>query len=60
MRLVIISTILFFAFIVCFETEKFELAYASLGASLLVACLAVYCGNKRAKAKEKETDLEQP
>ncbi|NDY58673.1 hypothetical protein G3N56_18210 [Desulfovibrio sulfodismutans] len=56
MKLVIVSTILFFVFIICFEAERFGLAYVSLGASLLAGCLAVFFGNKKAKVREKETN----
>jgi uncharacterized membrane protein YjjB (DUF3815 family) len=56
MKLIISATILFFVFILLFESEKFELAYASLAASLLAGCVATYLGNKRTKTKEDATN----
>ena len=54
MKILGLSGVLFLAFIFCYEAGRFEWAYITGGASLLLACAAVVLGNRKSGGKQGE------
>jgi hypothetical protein len=52
MKTVIVASLLFMAFLVCYEKELFALSYALFGLSLALCVVAVYRGQKTTAAPD--------